>query len=91
MKTHHKTVIDKFGRILIPKEIRTNFGLTPGSALEIEERGDEITLHPSKEKPLLVKKGSVLVVQIKVEGELAGIEKRLRRERLAEMVRKSGL
>lgn len=91
MKTHRKTTIDKFGRILIPKEIRSDLALMPGSALEIEEREDEITLRLAKEKPLLVKKDSVLVVQARAEGELVGIAKRLRRERLEEIIRKSGL
>ena len=38
--------IDKYGRVLIPKEIREKMGLRPGATLHITVRGDEIVLKP---------------------------------------------
>lgn len=44
-------VIDKFGRIVIPKEIRDALGLRPGSSLRIEEADQEIRLRPYEGAP----------------------------------------
>jgi len=38
--------IDKYGRVLIPKEVRNRMGLKPGTTLDIAVRGDEIVLKP---------------------------------------------
>lgn len=41
-----KTVIriDRYGRVLIPKEVRGRLGLRQGSSLEITVRGNEVIL-----------------------------------------------
>jgi len=41
-----ETVIDKFGRVLIPKKIRDKVGLKPGMRLDIVVKGNEIVLRP---------------------------------------------
>jgi transcriptional pleiotropic regulator of transition state genes len=38
--------IDRYGRLLIPKEVRDRLGLTPWTTLELALRGDEIVLSP---------------------------------------------
>lgn len=38
--------IDKYGRVLIPKEIRDKLGLKPGTTLDIIIRGNELILRP---------------------------------------------
>ncbi len=53
--------LDKFGRIVIPKKIRKDFNLKPGSSIRIEETKEEILLTPVEEKPTLVEKDGVLV------------------------------
>ncbi|MEM3078496.1 MAG: AbrB/MazE/SpoVT family DNA-binding domain-containing protein [Nitrososphaerales archaeon] len=39
-------VIDKYGRVLIPKEIRGRLGLKPNMALELIVKGNEVILRP---------------------------------------------
>lgn len=56
-----ETILDKFGRIVIPKKIREDFDLRPGSPIRIEEGKDEIVLTPIEEEPALVEKDGVLV------------------------------
>lgn len=74
-----ETTVDKFGRIVIPKQVRDDLGLSPGSVLKIEERAEEIVLKPVAESlPLLFKDG-VLVFAGEVEGNL---EEVLRQDRI---------
>jgi AbrB family looped-hinge helix DNA binding protein len=56
-----KTTLDNFGRIVIPKKIREDFNLRPGSPIRIEEGKEEILLTPIEEGPTLVEKDGVLV------------------------------
>ena len=54
-----KAVMDRFGRIVVPKKIRDRHGLIPGSELEIEETGETIILRlphdsvPAGQRPSL--------------------------------------
>ena len=56
-----ETTLDKFGRIVIPKKIREDFDLRPGSSIRIEEGEKEILLTPIEEEPTLIEKDGVLV------------------------------
>lgn len=64
-----EVTLDKFGRIVIPKQVRDDLGLSPGSVLTLEERDEEITLKPVTENSRLVLKGGVLVFTGEVEGD----------------------
>ena len=44
MVTKDKVTLDKYGRALIPKEVRSKLGLREGSSLEVIVRGDEVIL-----------------------------------------------
>jgi AbrB family looped-hinge helix DNA binding protein len=90
METPYETKIDRFGRVLIPKELREDLGLSPGSVLTIEQRGKEIALYPLSEEPTLVHKGEVLVARVEAKQDLSGIEKKLRSDRLGALLRRSG-
>lgn len=57
-----EATIDKFGRIVIPKELRDLFGLKPGSTLKVDSSTEEITLKPVSEEPPLARKKGVLVI-----------------------------
>lgn len=46
MKT--RLVIDKAGRVVIPKPVREELQLEPGDALELESGGAQITLRPAR-------------------------------------------
>lgn len=43
------TVLDKFGRILIPKEVRDQLGIKEGTTLEIIVKGGELIIRPHDE------------------------------------------
>jgi AbrB family looped-hinge helix DNA binding protein len=46
--TVDSTTLDRFGRVVIPREVRARLGLEPGDALRIEVGEDSVTLHPAK-------------------------------------------
>ena len=56
-----ETTIDRFGRIVIPKEIRDDFNLIPGSPIRIEESDQVIILKPLQGEANLHWKDGVLV------------------------------
>jgi len=77
-----KTTLDRFGRLVVPKEIRDRLGLKPGDEVEIEEQGNEAVLKPVEhEAPLKVQEG-VLVFTGATTGDLTGVVNAHRQERL---------
>ena len=53
-----KTTLDRFGRIVVPKEIRDRLGLQPGVDIDIDQQGDAVLLKPAgHETPLKTEKG----------------------------------
>ena len=53
--------IDKAGRLVVPKPLREQFNLTPGSELEIEAGAGGMTLRRVDAEPALVRKQGILV------------------------------
>ena len=43
-----RLVMDKAGRVVIPKPLREELQLEPGDALELESGGEQITLRPAR-------------------------------------------
>ena len=41
-----RLIIDKAGRVVIPKPLREELHLEPGDSLEMESAGEQITLRP---------------------------------------------
>jgi AbrB family looped-hinge helix DNA binding protein len=82
-----EATLDKFGRIVIPKRVRDDLGLEPGSVLKVEERGDKILLSPVSEDPAaaLEWKGGVLVFTGEALEDLTNVVERDREERLAHL------
>jgi len=77
-----ETVIDKFGRIVIPKKLRDDLGLKPGSIIKIEANRNELLLKPLlKEYPLELKEG-VLIFTGKPSGHMGDEIYKIREERL---------
>ena len=53
-----RLIIDKAGRVVIPKPLRDELHLEPGDALELETAGEQINLRPIRGTgPLLKEKG----------------------------------
>lgn len=57
-----ETVIDKFGRIVIPKTVRENFNLIPGEHLAIEIYREGILLRPIPEESQVVSEDGLMVL-----------------------------
>lgn len=73
MSEGNRLTIERSGRVLIPKGIRTELGRSARAELVVEMyNNEEIRLRPVHEKPQLVDKGGVLVVQSVAAGELDG-------------------
>jgi AbrB family looped-hinge helix DNA binding protein len=56
-----RIIIDKAGRVVIPKPLREELRLEPGDALEIENAGEQITLRPVRGTGPLTKEHGVWV------------------------------
>jgi len=72
--------VDKFGRILLPKALRDDTGLHPGSMLEAKNQNGVIQLQLTEEVPLIAKEG-VLVYSGDSQGNLEDAVRREREER----------
>jgi AbrB family looped-hinge helix DNA binding protein len=77
-----KTTLDRFGRVVVPKDIRDRLGLRPGAEIEIDEKGYEIVLKPVEHEPSLMVKEGVLVYSGSATGDLSGAVRTHREERL---------
>ena len=55
--------IDRFGRVVLPKEIRDRLGVSAGTEFEVEEQDDAILLKPVFRKAKIVNEGGWLVVE----------------------------
>jgi len=74
--------VDRFGRIVIPKRVRDDLGLRPGSVLRVEQREGEVCLVPLEEEPGLTVKEGVLVYGGQARGDLEAAVAEVRQERL---------
>jgi len=85
-----ETTIDRFGRIVLPKEIRDDLGLEPGAVVAVEEQGESILLKPLRDEPGLVRKGPVLVHTGKARGDILGAVRAVREGRLRRIRKGAG-
>ena len=77
-----ETTVDRFGRVVIPKRVRDDFGLAAGAVLQVEETAEGILLKPvGADWPLVVKDG-MLVYGGRLIDELGDSVKRDRDERV---------
>ena len=76
------TRVDEFGRVVIPKGIRTRLGLKRGSVLEIDESEEGIVLRPERTEPPVTVSEGVLVFTGAAAGDLDRALQRHRDERL---------
>lgn len=76
-----ETSIDKFGRVLIPKDLRDDLGLTEGTTLSVEVSENQVILTPTSAGSPLVRKGHVLVFAGRPERQLRDAVKQDRKRR----------
>lgn len=62
-----RTTIDRAGRVVIPKQMRDELGLTGGEELEITARDGRIEMEPTAPPMLLVERDGFLAAE--VEGD----------------------
>lgn len=77
-----ETTLDRFGRVVIPKEIRDILGLKPGELLKIEQSDNEVILKPLREESPIKVKDGVLVYTGMATGNLIDAVRAHREERL---------
>ena len=58
-----RLILDKAGRIVIPKPLREALNLEPGDALELETAGEQIRLRPVRGAGPLTKEQGVWVLR----------------------------
>ena len=57
-----ETMMDKAGRVELPRDVRDELGLKPGAVFKVKASRRGITLKPVSGRTRLVKKGSVWVI-----------------------------
>ena len=84
-----ETTIDRFGRIVIPKEVREHLDLDPGSVLAIETHDHEIRLKPVRPQPDILVKDGVMVFSGVAAGDVASAVRAHRTARIRAITRRS--
>ena len=83
-----RIVIDKAGRLVIPKPLRDELKLSPGDELEVECDGDRITLCAVRPQVLLKKEMGVWVYQGRpTNASVTELIDREREKRLLDVIR----
>jgi AbrB family looped-hinge helix DNA binding protein len=82
-----ETTLDRFGRIVIPKVIRDDFNLKPGSPIRIEESDQVIILKPIQGEANLHWKDGVLVFSGTPLGDLSKELEKHRQDRAKDLRR----
>ena len=81
-----RTALDRFGRIVIPKEIRDAAGLVAGSEMEVVAGTDGIVLRTLDDDLMLVTSDDGVLVFVGVAQEyLAAVVRRHREARVASL------
>ena len=75
-------VVDRFGRLVLPKTVRNHFGLEAGSELDLEEVAGTIVLRLVDERPSLEMDNGVLVFTGKAVGNIEDVLTQVRNDRL---------
>ena len=82
-----ETTHDRFGRIIIPKDVRDDMGLEAGSVLQIEKKGEKIVLQPVHGEPKILERKGILVFTGSAVGDVGAALNEHRKRRLKKMAR----
>jgi len=83
-----ETTIDRFGRIVIPKDVRDDMGLEAGAVLQIEKEGEKIVLQPVQGEPQVIEKKGILVFTGTAVGDVGAALHEHRKRRLKKISRR---
>ena len=83
--------LDRFGRMVLPKAIRDDFGLRSGDILEAEETKGAIVLRPVLRADCTKREGSFLVFTGSVNGSVRHSLEDARESRLEHVAGKLGI
>jgi AbrB family looped-hinge helix DNA binding protein len=83
-----ETTIDRFGRIVIPKDVRDDMGLEAGAVLQIEKEGEKIVLQPVQGEPQVMEKKGILVFTGTAVGDVGAALHEHRKRRLKKISRR---
>lgn len=81
-----QTTVDRFGRVVIPKETRDHFGLAPGASVTVIDAEEGILLKPGAAEAPLAQKGGVLVFSGEAAGDVTGLVRASREERIRRLM-----
>jgi AbrB family looped-hinge helix DNA binding protein len=84
-----ETTIDRFGRVVIPKDVREQLDLDAGAVLEVERHDHEIRLKPVRAQPDVVVEEGVLVFSGAAMGDLADALRLHRGQRIKAVSRRT--
>lgn len=82
-----ETTLDRFGRIIIPKNVRDDMGLVAGTVLQIEKEGQRLVLEPVQGETSVTDKKGILVFTGTAVGDVGVALREHRRHRLQKMSR----
>lgn len=75
-------VVDKFGRVVLPKALREGHGLVAGERVDVEDRPECVILRPARQRSVVTQRDGLLVFSGQPEGDLTQALARHRRERI---------
>ena len=77
-----ETTLDRFGRIIIPKNVRDDMGLEAGVVFQIQKQGEKIVLQPLQGEAQVVERDGILVFTGVAVGDVSQTLHEHRRGRL---------
>ncbi len=80
------TTLDKFGRIIIPKKLRGQLGISLETKLNISEEDNRIVIELVKEKESIINRDGILVFTGKLENRKNTLIKSDRNKRMRKLL-----
>jgi len=81
--------VDRFGRVVIPKQLRIALDLRPGTVVDVATAGDRLILTPRTNESYVADRDGVLVYTGTSEGDLAQAVQEFREGHIAKTVARS--
>jgi len=80
-----RTTLDRFGRTVVPKQVRDALHLGPGAVFDVEATEDSIVLRPHREKVSVMQKEGLLVFMGDAATDLEGAVANQRTRRIRDL------